>query len=316
MSSRRLPAAFSHRPTSRRLSSTILPLVATIGATWWLPSTSAAEESPLTAEAIEVRRFHVDPAARFEDARGLALSLEYRVGSVEVDKALFLVARLSKKGGQKVDSLVKSAAFRDGNDGSLHGKKQLIAVPRGSWRKTSLFVPYYTMKLAPGTHPLSIKLEAVSDPGRCKYGELPHLVRIIGKSTADFELTKPPFKMVRILVRHVQVVEEATDVSLWPWRARPDLRWRARFRAGAGGVVFESEVRDDTYSADWTQYSPVFPFSQGDRMTLSVLDQDVMGHDTLGSVKLTLDELLHHDTASPLSAGKASAIVLGPVKTR
>jgi hypothetical protein len=269
-----------------------------------------------TSGSIEIRRLTVDGDARLEDVRGVGIGLEYRVGSVEVDKALFLVARVSV-GGRKVGSLVSNVAYRDGNDGSLHSKKQLVTVPRRAWRQTSLFVPFYAMKLAAGPHELGVDLEAVSDPGQCKTGERPEIVRIVGERSAAVSITKPPYELVQILVRRVDVAEEAADSSIWPWRTRPDLAWRARLQAGAGGVLFTSEVRDDTYSASWSQYSPEFPLSQGDRLTLSVIDRDVMGHDTLGSVKLTLDDVLGRgEGATSLSAGKVSSIVLGRVKVR
>lgn len=270
-----------------------------------------------TRGAVEVRHLKIDTDHRLEDVRGLHIGLRYRVGAVEVEKALFLVARVFTSGGAKVKTLAKSAAFRDRNDGALHGKKQLTTVPRGAWRETSIFIPFYAMKLTPGVHKLGLRFEAVSDPGKCKFGERPRLVRIIGDNQTNVELTKPPYKLIQVLVSSTKVVEEAADVSLWPWRARPDLKWRLRFRAGAGGVMHNSKVRDDTYSASWNQYSPEFPFSQGDLLSLSILDQDVMSHDELGILKLSLDDLIKlRSHPHPLKAGKISSLVLGSIKLR
>jgi hypothetical protein len=293
-------------------------ILATLGVSMLIGGVANAESADSSlGDRIEVQRLAVEPAAQREDAHGLNIGLRYRVGAVEVEKALYVVARITMANGSKVTALAKSAAFRDRNDNSLHGKKQITPVPRGTWRETEIFIPYYAMKLAPGDHQLTVRLEAVSDPGQCKFGERPRLVPVIGKNQSSFTLTKPPYKMVQLLIRSANVIEEASDVSLWPWRARPDLKWRLRFRAGAGGIMHSSKVRDDVYSAGWKEYSPEFPFSQGDLLSLSVLDQDVMSHDELGTVKLSLQELLDlRQNPRPLKAGKVSSLVLGPIKAR
>jgi hypothetical protein len=56
--------------------------------------------------------------------------------------------------------------------------------------------------------------------------------------------------------------------------------------------------------------------SQGDLLTIAVLDKDVMGHDEMGSVKLSLDELLALGPSSHVKAGgKVRDLVVG-VKAR
>lgn len=273
--------------------------------------------------AVEIDELRLDPDARLEDALGLSIAFRYRVGTVEADKALYLVARLGE-GGARVKALVESASLRDRNDGSLHGKRQLVTVPRGTWREASTFVPFYAMKLSAGQHRLDVKLEAVSSPGSCKTGERPHLIPIVGDESAQVAITKPPYKMIELLVRRIRVDDLAADASIWPWRARPDLRWRLRIQAGAGGVMHSSEVRDDVREATWTKHSRPFPLSQGDLLTISALDRDVMGHDELGRVKVSLDELLALGQSTHLQgrldggAGgpKVLDLELGPVKAR
>ena len=84
--------------------------------------------------------------------------------------------------------------------------------------------------------------------------------------------------------------------------------------------MHSSSTHDDTYSASWKRYSPPFPFSQGDRLTIAVLDQDVMSHDRLGSVSLTLEDLQKHGGgAAPLAAsskGSITSLVFGALKLR
>jgi hypothetical protein len=308
--------------SARRQPRVAAILVAAVAVVSWRGA--RAEEGPAPrGEAVEIRDLSLDPDARLEDARGLSIVLRYRVGTVEADKALYLLARIGE-GGARVKALAESASLRDRNDGSLHGKRQIVTVPRGAWREASMFVPFYAMKLAPGAHRLDVKLEAVSAPGNCKTGELPHLIPIIGDAGAQVAITKPPYKMIQVLVRRIEVDDRAADVSIWPWRARPDLRWRLRVQAGAGGVMHSSEVRDDVRVATWTKHARPFPLSQGDLLTISVLDQDVMGHDELGRVKVSLDELLSFGPSTHLEARvdrdaggpKVLDLELGPVKVR
>lgn len=278
---------------------------------------SSQEQAPYLGAAIEVQGLVVDSDTRAGDARGLKLSFRYRVGRVASDNALHIVGYFTSKRGQKVRALVEDKAYRD-RDGFLHGKEQLLTVPRNVWKQGSLFIPFYAMDLAEGRHALSLHFTALSDTGSCKAGRPPRAVKVIGQTSVALELTKPPFKLVQMLVRHVTVAEEPTDVSLFrPRKRRPDLTWRLQFRDGQEGVIHSSKVRDDTYDARWTQYTSEFPFSRGDRLTLTVLDEDVMSHDQLGSIKLTLDQLLEHGKSStPLKVGTSSKVTLGQVKIR
>lgn len=274
-----------------------------------------AEEVRSLGSSIELRDLVVSADHRYEDAQGVKLDFRYRVGRVNTEKALYLVAHVSEEGGAKVGSLSTSAVFRD-REGFLHGKKQLLTVPRNRWREGSIFIPYYAMKLAPGSHRIRLEFDAVSDVGSCKTGERPRRIRVRGENEATVSITKPPYKMVQLLVQRIDVAQVPTDTALLlRWKVRPDLQWRLRVRAGAGGVVHTSDTRDNSYSGRWKQYSPAFPLSHGDRLSIIVQDEDFMGDDELGVMKVTLNDLLSHDSSSlPLKGGSVRSLVLGPVK--
>jgi hypothetical protein len=279
------------------------------------------EDSPPQAAylgaAVEVGELTIDSNSRLVDARGIKVAFRYRVGRVAGDKALHLVAHVANESGHKVRALVQDKAYRD-RDGFLHGKSQLLAVPRNTWRQGSLFVPFYAMYLGAGRHRLSLQMSALSDTGSCTSGRPPRAIKVIGQTSASMDLTKPPYKLVQVLVRHVTVAEEPTDFSLFrPRKRRPDLMWRIHITTDHDGVIHRSDVRDDTYDARWYHYAPEFPLSQGDRLTLSVLDEDVTSDDNLGSIKLTLDQLLEHvGRTSPLKVGSSTNALLGQVKVR
>lgn len=292
----------------------MLTVVCLSGAAWG--ENGPGRQAPYLGAAVEIREVSISPNEKHGDTRGLRLSFRYRVGRVTADRALHLVAHLSTRGGQKVRSLIGDKTFRD-RDGLLHGKQQLLTVPRNQWKKGSFFVPFYAMKLTEGHHELSLHFSALSDTGSCATGQEPRPVKLIGETSTRVTLSKPPFKMVQILAQQVTVTKEKTDISIFrSHKARPDLKWRILFKGISEQVIHESDVRDDSTTATWNQYSPEFPFSQGDRLTLSVLDEDVIRHDHLGSLKLTLEELLQlEDHPAKLKAG-SSELRLGRTKVR
>jgi hypothetical protein len=270
--------------------------------------------------AVELRDVSIDPDRRLGDVRGLGVDLRYRVGRVGADSALFLIAHVEAEGGRRVASLVKSAAVRD-RDGLLHGKAQLLTVPRNTWREASLFVPFFAMDLDAGPQRLALRFSALSNTGSCQSGRPPQRVKLVGQTRVAAGLVKPAFARVRLLARRVAVDPEPTDVSLpGSRRGRPDLRWRLGYRLGPGAasvwpggeaVLHESAVRSDTFAASWEDPSPPVPVSEGDRLTLTVLDHDVSRDDLLGQVALSLEELLR--PGPPLANGAVRAVELGPV---
>jgi hypothetical protein len=275
-----------------------------------------AEDAPRLGAKVEVRVEAVEPDHRLEDARGVLVRFRYRVGRVDTEQALFLVATVNA-GGRPVAALSTSAALRD-RDGHLHGKKQLVTVPRGEWRRESFFVPYYSMKLAPGRHELTLDYEARSDTGSCKTGEPARRYGVLGDESTVVGVEKPPYRMVQLLAQRIDVEQVETDAAVVFRRgARPDLQWQVRFRAGAGGVVHDSETRDNAWSATWTRYTAPFPFSEGDVATVTVLDEDLLGDDVLGTFTLGLDDVLALGRgAPPRAAGKVKSLVFAPPKLR
>ncbi len=283
-------------------------------ALWSVPALAQGER-PLRGAAIQIKELRLDADARSTDVRGLALEFRYRVGRVETDKALFLVARLTDERGRRVASAVDDWSFRD-RDMNLHGKTQLLTVPRYSWHRGTIFVPFYAMKLAPGPHRLSLSFEGVSDVRACKSGGQPDRIEVIGAEGAAVDLVKPPYRMVRMMVRRIEVVEKNTDAVFASRLSRPDLAWRAFFQLDLHkGKVHSSSTRDNSFRGAWNQYTEPFPFSEGDRLTLTVIDRDVMSHDLLGRFRLTLDQLTREGGLT-LDGGSVTELVLGPSKVR
>jgi hypothetical protein len=285
-----------------------------------LEGRARGEDEVRLGSAVELRDVSVDPDRRVGDVRGLGVDVRYRVGRVGVDSALFLVAHLEGEGGRRVASLVKSAAVRD-RDGLLHGKAQLLTVPRNTWRAASLFVPFFAMDLGAGPQRLTLRFSALANTGACQAGRPPQRVKLLGETSVAAAFTRPPFARVKLLARRVEVAPEATDLGFpGSRRRRPDLRWRLGYRTAAGAgpagevVLYESEVRDDTFAGAWAEPSPPVPVSQGDRLTLSVVDRDLARDDRLGQVELSLDDLLGPRPPPALASGALRAVELGPVE--
>jgi len=277
------------------------------------------EQAAYLGAAVEVRELKAATDQRRGGVLGVELAFRYRVGRVPTDRALYLVAHLATVEGSKVRALGPGKAYRD-RDGSFHGKQQLLTVPRNTWKRSKLFMPYHAMALGAGPHRLSLELSALGDTGSCKAGRPPRMVKVIGDTRAPLSLTKPPYKLAQLLVSAVSVVEEPTDVTIFrSRRSRPDLTWRVRIGTGTDEVVFTSDVRDNTYKGRWSSYTPEFPCSRGDAIVVDILDEDVMGHDQLGRLELGLDELLELGSdrgKTTRRAGKAEKIVFGELKVR
>lgn len=283
-------------------------------------SASAAgqeEPPPLGRAAIQIDRVEVDPAARSGDVRGVSVSFRYRVGRVDTDKALFLLAFFDEVRGLRVKSAVSDWAYRDRRM-NLHGKTQLLTVPRFTWHEGSLFVPFYAMKLAPGPHRFALSFEGVSDTRACQTGGRPQKLEVRGGRDVVVDTVKPPYKMVQLLVSRVHVVEKATDALFPSRRARPDLAWKAFFQIELHkGIVHSSPTRDDSYTGAWTVYTDPFPFSEGDQLTLDIIDRDVLSHDLLGRFGFSLEDLTSRgDKTLPLHRDAVTSLVLGPMKIR
>lgn len=272
---------------------------------------------PIGGAAIQVDRVQVDPDSRSGDVRGISVSFRYRVGRVDTENALFLLAFFDEVRGLRVKSAVDDWTYRDRRM-NLHGKTQLITVPRHTWREGSVFVPFYAMKLAPGRHSLALSFEGVSDVRACQSGGRPSRLEVRGGRGVVIDVVKPPFRTVQLLVRRVNVVEKATDTAFSARRARPDLAWKAFFQIELNkGIVHSSATRDDCYSGTWSQYTDPFPFSEGDRLTLDVIDRDLMSHDLLGHFTFTLEDLVGRAaTTPPLADGAVTSLLLAPAKLR
>ncbi len=275
------------------------------------------DSPPIRGADIQLKAIKVDPDSRDTDVRGITISFQYRVGRVDTDKALFLLAFLDEGYDEHVKSTVEDWAFRD-KQMNLHGKTQLLTVPRFTWQRGSLFVPFYAIKLPAGRHRLTIDFSAVSDTRSCTSGRRPQKLKVIGGEDVHIEFVKPPHKMVQIVVRRVEVVEKATDGLGATRRGRPDLAWKAFFQLGLHkGKVHSSKTRDDSYVGTWTRKSDPFPFSEGDKLTLSIIDRDVLSHDLLGSYTFTPDELIEAPrSARPLKNGAVERLELGAILVR
>lgn len=274
-------------------------------------------DSPIRGADIQLKSIEIDADSRNRDVRGITISFRYRVGRVDTDKALFLLAFLDEGHGQLVKSTVEDWAFRD-KLMNLHGKTQLLTVPRYTWQEGSLFVPFYAIKLPEGRHRLTLDFAGVTKTQSCTSGRRPQKLEVIGGEDAHVEFVKPPHKMVKLAVKRVEVVEKATDGLGATRRGRPDLAWKAFFQLGLHkGKVHSSKTRDDSYVGTWERRSGPFPFSEGDKLTVTIIDRDVLSHDLMGSFNFTLDELIGATrSAEPLSGGAVERLVLGNVEIR
>lgn len=276
----------------------------------------SAPSTPNDEDLVEVQDVAVDGDTRRGNIRGFTVSYRYRVreNATSEGRGLRLVADLRGPDGRKVQTTLRDSLRRD-RSGSLRVTSFLVSEQSGRWHLTSFFVPFYILKLHPGPQRVTLALKAERSPSPEDLSAPPTPVKLIGSTSASFEINKPPYRMVQLLVRELEVAAVNTDVSfLRPHKARPDLQWRVTFEGDMTEYLHVSSHHNDRFSANWSQYSRPFPVSEGDRLTLSVVDHDVMSHDDLGVFSFTLDQLVAFGNLQPLLCGGAvHKMVLAPV---
>jgi hypothetical protein len=275
------------------------------------------EPSLLPPESINLRNISVRGRAKSGQVSGVEVSFQYAIkgGSDRADT--YLIGRLIGPTGV---SLKANPVFRQLSDegGALVSQRRLDSRSWGLSKRGSFFFPYFAMDLPPGEHQAKVAFEGQVE---LQLGKTRLPVPLEGAIAQDVRFTKPPAKMVRLGVRRIEVAEGSYDTVIFARRsrARPDLAWYALFDLGRGvfgGTIHTSPSVQDSYRAAWDQATPTFPLSEGDRLTINVMDIDVAKNDLIARFDFSLDELEKAAAGQPLSSGRVLAFELGTVEVR
>lgn len=280
------------------------------GVECWEAAPAAATPSPASLPlALEIVDVLVNADRRQPDVRGIGISIEPRVTSGGPDDAVSYRVRLYDAKGQPIRATVQNIFTSD---------RGFVRPEPVGFGGGELFVPYYLIDLPAGEQQIKVAVEGAERTRRDPSAPPPPPVELSGVLERTATITKPPFRMVHLAVASVSVEPGGYDASLFRARkSMPDLMWEVRFGPRHLGRVYTSSVRDDTFAATWDRGPAPFPFSQGDVMSLAVLDHDVARDDVIGELSFTEAQLVAQAQANlPLARSKVTQLVLGLLEVR
>ena len=275
----------------------------------------ATPQEPAGPVDVEVTSIAIDVHRLQEGVHGVAVVVRCRAKGGTRERGVGLDARLETAQGLPVPAKVRNSySMGFSYDGTM---VRPLYVPSEGSSVVTAFLPFYAMDLPAGPQKLHVKISAREAPAN-PYEPPPPEVKVLGQTESDVSFVKPPVKTVEIDVSQIEVQRDAYDASLLRARkARPDLMWELHFGPRFTGTVFRSRARDDAYSATWSAGSGPFTFSEGDRLTLSVLDEDVANDDLIASFSYSLDELARQAAdKTPLKRGKLLKLEFRSIQIR
>lgn len=269
-------------------------------------------------DKVVVRDVRANPRAKNGDVYGVEVSFLSHVSGGSDGAKISLAGWLLRPDGSPVRTNGHFPRLRS-REGGLQVRSRLRSFGGGSWRRTSLFFPYFAMDLAPGEQRAKVAVEATAE---VELGATPREIRLEGFTPPEIRFRKPPAKTIRLGVSRIEVAEGRYDTVLLARRTRrrPDLAWVVHFRERPGiwsFEVFRSNTVQDSYSALWDLTTPPFPLSEGDRVSLTVLDIDVAKNDNIARFSFSLEDLQKAAASrQPLSRGRVHKLELGTVEVR
>lgn len=202
-----------------------------------------------------------------------------------------------------------------GQDGAPNEPRHLapLDLAAGELART-LHIPYANLVLTRGRHTLRATLRARATID----GTLVDLATVGG--AFDLPIDMPALVRAQVGVRSVEVEPGDYDPDPVPLPgARPDLAWsleREVFRAGQALISsYSSSTRSNTFTATWSQRSPAIVVAPGDRITLCVVDEDVLVKNEIGCVSHSFSEHIALARArTPLQTRKIRHLLLATPK--
>ena len=268
-----------------------------------------------TPEHILVKNVTSKADVTLGDVRGLEVRFEHKIegGSKRID--YFVTGRLRDEDGSIVPSRTKARLYADGKR-MVRVKTALDAKSIGRWAEAEVFFPYFALDLEPGAREATVILEGhyqLDLKGR------PRLVKLVGFEPLSVSFEQPTYKTISLRVNRIEVAKGNYDFSFGPSSTKrlPDLAWSLGYTARYHAEVFRSTTARDTCSTTWSEAPRPFVHSAGDRLSLTVLDEDVASPDRIGHFTFTLEELQAAANAGqPLKQGKVISLELGPISVQ
>ena len=248
---------------------------------------------------VVVDHVRIDSRCLMDGVWGVRVSFSHRWSGLPEGATGTIAVRFATADGRPLRTTVESPALRDRQG---HLRLEASSSTEGGAMLSDLFVPFYAIDLPAGAHQIVPTFEAERTDGL--RGRVDHPLRI-DDALPPFTIVKPPTREINVLVTRVEVAPGQYDAALFRlYKARPDLYWRVRFGSRPGSVVHASRIHNDTYNTEWNRATSTITWSEGDQISIDVLDADVTLDDLLASFTFTYEQLLMaYERGRPLSRG-------------
>jgi hypothetical protein len=261
---------------------------------------------------VELRSVRVEVDATRQDLRGLDVTFEYRMPGADFDESGWLAGRLElPRKNVYVKATLSHPWYRDSR-GRARVKTRLLSDSTDEWQAASLFFPYCDLNLPAGEHEVRIDLKARRVP---EFGRPVDSTPLLAEPLAPVAFSQPGSTKLRVGVRSAVVpAGDYEGVTMHAGQKRPDLRWMVELQGDRTIKLFASPEVADRFSASWSVDSPPFVASEGDLVTIRVVDTDVANDDELMRFQLSAKQLL--EVTGPLVARPGRQVVLDVAEAR
>lgn len=249
---------------------------------------------------VVIERIQIDPRNRADAVWGIRVSFQHRWRAMPEGSSGAVNVRFATTDGRPVRASVDSPELRD-RQGRLRVRAQTYAAG-DSVAIADFFIPFYAMDLPAG--PLELVMIFEAERSRSYHNMISHPLAL-QVPPPTFAIVKPPTRTITLLVSSVEVQPGSYDATLFrPHKGRPDLRWQVRFGNHPGAVIHSSRIHRDTFRTEWNRATPTFQWSEGDRLSIDVFDNDIAADDLLACFSFTYEQLhLAAARGRPLSRG-------------
>lgn len=240
-------------------------------------------------QEAEFAKIKIQSDVRLKEVIGIDVhfDLKFRYSNAALNRAeansgpydYDLICELLNPNGVPISATHDAALWRD-PAGHVHTNQTIRLVEdRNEFKNRHFFLPYYAPNLPEGPHNVRVRV-AIRDIRTKKI--------LAEYKTGVLEIHKPPVRLYRIRMKEVEVSETDFDKENWDYffltetEGLPDLKWEVQ---RAGDPVFSSRRRKNVtqFEGNFRDNSGVFTLSEGDRIQLAIIDNDMTSvSDTIG----------------------------------
>lgn len=168
-----------------------------------------------------------------------------------------------------------------------------ISIPRFDYKENlSVFIPYYALDIPQGNNVLALTLSVYAMDTSITQSR--RKIKCEGKIAKAFTINKPATKTFKIRVNGVKISDTDKKGKAWDWTGGlADIFYSIEFNNKYNNdILFSSTTVKNATSAAWLDYSNTITMTEGDKISISLYDEDTMFDDNIGTKNFSYDELL------------------------